>query len=57
MNLLEIAYAAGVIDSDGWITISPSLSSYRVFIGLAQVEPQAVRLMSELFSGAINLRK
>lgn len=57
MNLLEIAYAAGVIDSDGWITISPSPSSYRIFVGLAQAEPQAVRLVSELFGGAVNLRK
>ena len=57
MNLLEIAYAAGVIDSDGWITIFPSQSSYRVFLGLAQVEPQAIRLVCELFGGAVSLRK
>jgi len=57
MNLLEIAYAAGVIDSDGWISISPSPSSYKVLVGLAQVEPQAVKLLSSLFGGTVSLKK
>ena len=57
MNLLEIAYAAGVIDSDGWISIHPSTSSYKAVIGLSQVEPQAIKLVSELFGGSIRLMK
>lgn len=55
----DVAYIAGVIDSDGYITIHKNTSImppiYSPRIGINQVEPQAVLLAKELFGGNIQI--
>lgn len=62
MTKLELAYAAGVIDSDGCIGVNRSTYAMRVRgdasqavyserITMKQVEPQAVELLHRLFGG------
>lgn len=65
---LELAYCAGVIDSDGTIGIKRSTYQMRVTqdsgqpsyserICVRQVEPQAVRLLHRLFGGYLGINK
>lgn len=64
MNETDLAYLAGVMDSDGWFTIkhhatnSTYTSSYTFseHAGCAQVSPEAVDQLKELFGGRIYLR-
>lgn len=62
MELQELAYCAGVIDSDGTIGVKKSTYQLRVTkdcgqptyserICVKQVEPQAVNLLTQLFGG------
>lgn len=51
----DVAYAAGVIDSDGTIGVfykkGPN-DCYEPRVGVRQVEPQAIDLLKELFGGS-----
>ena len=59
----DLAYAAGVIDSDGTIVIARranragSSLSWAVKLHVGQVEPEAVELLLELFGGSIQPRR
>lgn len=63
----DLAYCAGVIDSDGTIGIrklrddrrKPGYSYVRYYemLSLVQIEPQAVTLFKELFGGSSGVRK
>lgn len=67
MNKLQLAYAAGVVDSDGCITIkrrkvwnerlrkSVDRYSYAATVFVRQVENNAVSLLQELFGGSIRI--
>ncbi len=68
MNKEELAYCAGVIDSDGCITIKQKRVSsrrgkavdqrtYSAAIFVRQVEPGAVTLLHSLFGGSIGVRQ
>lgn len=58
-RLADVAYLAGVIDSDGCIRVEKANNngrsrdsvSYHVILTIAQVEMQAVRLAEEVFGG------
>lgn len=63
---VELAYLAGVMDSDGWFTIkredrqAPSGSrwvTYSEIAGCGQVRPEAVELLHRGFGGAIRERR
>ena len=45
------AYAAGCIDCDGWIAMTETPSSYRILIGLKQVQPKVVYFLKNTFGG------
>src|SRR5262245_61443683 len=65
MNTHDLAYIAGVIDSDGCITIGVDISpiaknnSPRFFelIAVRQCDPEAVHLACELFGGRLTVGK
>ena len=46
-----MAYAAGVIDSDGYIGVKRNPHSYAARMMVKQVQPQAVDLLYDLFGG------
>ena len=53
---LEVAYLAGVLDSDGWFTIHLNTKqsanpTYSPDFGINQVEPHAIDLVQKLFGG------
>ena len=55
---LQVAYMAGVLDSDGWVTIHKNVKTkhcpvYSPRMGLNQVEPQAIELAFSLFGGKV----
>lgn len=62
----DLAYCAGIVDSDGCIRIfkrlvrekakSPYLN-YAELIQVGQVEPEAIELLKEIFGGYVYLRK
>ncbi len=64
MDKLVLAYLAGVMDSDGFISIrrtapsqmSPDSFTYSEFTGVGQVQPDAVALFQERFGGTIKIR-
>ena len=56
-RLYDIAYTAGVIDSDGWIIMASTPSSYRIAMGIKQQKPEAIELASELFGGNVRISK
>lgn len=53
-TLEELAYCAGVIDSDGCITIrcDKRHRTYSPRVQVNQVEPQAIQLLNRLFGGS-----
>lgn len=65
----ELAYCAGVIDSDGCIRVGRGIkrdnragkhsayADYHAAVHVGQVEPQAVDLLKRVFGGSIYLRK
>lgn len=58
MTFTDVAYAAGVVDSDGTICISRSKDGYyRAQVKVAQVEPEAVDLLHRMFGGTRGLYK
>src|SRR4051794_10427350 len=65
MRSLDLAYLAGVMDSDGCISIGVDMSdvskgkSPRFFelIAVHQVQPEAVQLCYELFGGNMSVKK
>src|SRR5215813_13490022 len=48
---LVLAYAAGVIDSDGYIGVKKNPHTYAARVMVKQVTPQAIDLLHELFGG------
>lgn len=67
-SMSELAYCAGVIDSDGTIGVKRSTYSMRVIgdskqptyserVCVRQIEPQAVRLLHSLFGGRLGQSK
>ncbi len=65
MKTIDLAYLAGVVDSDGCITIGvdqsprPEKNAPRFFqlIAVRQCDPEAVHLAQELFGGRITVGK
>ncbi len=57
MKLQLIAYAAGLFDGEGYITISVQKrrigESMQVVAGIAMTDPSAIVLMAELFGGSL----
>lgn len=56
----EVAYLAGVLDSDGWFTIHLNTKqsanpTYSPDFGINQVEPHAIELAQRLFGGKISV--
>jgi hypothetical protein len=49
--MTDLAYAAGVIDSDGWIGVSVRGNSYAPRVQVRQVTAPAVDLLGEMFGG------
>lgn len=61
MNKIELAYCAGVVDSDGCITIkkrkvAEGKYSHSASVFVRQVEDGAVTLLHRLFKGSIRIR-
>lgn len=54
-QISKIAYIAGVIDSDGWIIIAQTESSFRIAIGIKQQKSEAIELAAELFDGTVRV--
>lgn len=60
----DVAYLAGVIDSDGWIAINKSHTTtrtsqfprYAIRVALEQCEPEAAQLAASLFGGRVHRR-
>jgi hypothetical protein len=56
---LELAYLAGVIDSDGFITIQRTVHNGRLYhgarIGITETRPQPHHLASSLWGGRVSL--
>jgi len=68
MNKVELAYLAGVMDSDGYFTIKKSTYQVRVTkdsknpvyfekCGIKQVQPEAVSLIHQNFGGYYRIEK
>ena len=68
MKTIELAYCAGVIDSDGCITIKTrkvsskrgkkvNQRSYSASVFVRQVEPGAINLLHSIFGGSIRTHK
>lgn len=49
----ELAYLAGIIDGEGWITIDRCNNEIRV--GVAMVDTSAVELLQQTFGGKLRL--
>jgi len=63
MDTYDLAYLAGVMDSDGWFTIRreeaqkyPGSFTHSENIGCGQTSDAAVSMLSETFGGKITLR-
>lgn len=54
----KLAYCAGVIDSDGCIGMykRPNQNGYRIRVSAAQVKQPAIKLLHELFDGAMFIK-
>lgn len=54
MNQIDLAYLAGVIDSDGCIRVEKvRIDTYSAMLHIQQVEPEAVELAKATFGGYI----
>ena len=49
----DLAYIAGVIDSDGCISINKDIKKYKPTIEIVQVQPEAINFMNKIFEGKI----
>jgi hypothetical protein len=64
MDMLQAAYMAGVMDSDGWFTIRRHACNkaykdsytYSEFAGCGQTSPEAVELLHATFGGPVRIR-
>lgn len=59
-RIIQVAYTAGVIDSDGWFTIHRNVKQsvkpvYSPRMGINQAETPAVELAHKLFGGSIKI--
>jgi hypothetical protein len=66
MKKLDLAWLAGVIDSDGCITIDKNTwrvrtlgqcPTYQEMIALSQITPEGVHLAQKLFGGSVGIQK
>ena len=66
MNKIDLAYLAGVMDSDGSITIDKNTwrvrtlnqsPAYQEMLCISQIHPGAVQLAQELFGGSVSTQK
>ena len=66
MNKLDLAYLAGIMDSDGSFTIVKDSSrerregktpAYGEMLSISQCEPEAIQLMASLFGGHIHAER
>jgi len=53
----DLAYIAGVIDSDGCISINRDIKKYQPTVQVTQAQPEAINLINKIFGGNYRIVK
>lgn len=53
----DLAYIAGVIDSDGCISIGRNAKRYKPIVQITQVQPEAINFVNKIFGGSYKIEK